>query len=152
MARELPLFDVLEGKKRRKPPRDDAPDPLEQQIQRSIVQLLDGFLRPEWYFTHIANGELRSPATAGKLRGLGVRPGAPDLVLVGRSPEHAGAHWMEVKRDAKAKLRPAQAAFQTRCQLLQIPHVVVWSLDMAIAAFRRWDCLRHYPSIGGTRG
>jgi hypothetical protein len=141
--RDAPLLALMEGHKFRRAPRPKALDPLEAKLQTLIVRdVVDPYLRPSWRFTHIASGELRSPATAGKLRGMGVRPGFPDLVFVGSSPRHTGAHWMEVKRNAKESLTDEQAAFERLCMELQLPHVVVWSLDMAVSALMSWDALK----------
>ena len=34
---------------------------------------------PRWRYTHLPFGELRAPATTGRLKAMGVKPGWPDF-------------------------------------------------------------------------
>lgn len=59
-----------------------APALTEAQLTAQVADLLDWALPAGSKFTHIASGGWRHPAVAGQLRAQGVRPGAPDFVIV----------------------------------------------------------------------
>jgi hypothetical protein len=54
----------------------------ENQIQQQLTRLLESYCRPDVTWFAVPNGEWRFPKTAARLKAQGVRPGAPDLVLV----------------------------------------------------------------------
>ena len=135
-----PLF-TWKDKKRPRPYRAPRlPKPKEASLQQAIVRgILDPYLKPSWRFTHIPNGELRDKATAGKLKGMGVRRGWPDLILLAPT---GIAHFLELKRSAGEVLSDDQLAFQRHCLTLGIPHRIAWNVDQAWDAFIDWNCLR----------
>lgn len=93
--------------------------PTEDQIQK---MLLDWIKRacPGAVVFAVPNGEHRNKRTAAKLKGLGVLPGAPDLVIA-----HNGViAFVEVKRP-KGRQSPQQKAFQERCAEQGLPYAVV---------------------------
>jgi hypothetical protein len=149
MTGDGPLFRYAERKRKpRKGYVERVEPPLEWKLQQTIVRdILDKFLKPSWRFTHPANGELRDKATAGKLKGMGVRAGVPDLCFW--SPTGLG-HFLELKRHRTEELEGPQLDFQQWCKEHGIPHRVAWDVDGALAAFAEWDCLR-YPIGGGRR-
>jgi hypothetical protein len=158
--RQLDLVDIAEGRKPRKPMKEELPSPEEREIQRAIVSVLDRFLRPTWRYTHfpaggerpavdrVKNGEkVRVSIAALQLRADGLKPGWPDLQLLAPT---GIMHFLEVKRSAKAAWQDEQLAFQAHCHKHGIPHRVAWDVDMAMAVFSEWDCLT--IKIGGRLG
>lgn len=55
---------------------------LEQQLQRSLVAHLHWCAKADTWFAHLANGGARTAIEGAIFKGLGVRPGAPDLLIV----------------------------------------------------------------------
>jgi hypothetical protein len=62
-----------------------APTASEFAAQCFLVALIRRTISPAWRFTHIASGEYREKATAGRLYAMGVERGWPDLLFVGPS-------------------------------------------------------------------
>lgn len=86
--------------------RDGRPVGLtEAQLARQVASYLDLVLPTGARWTHIASGGARDPAIAGKLKAEGVRPGAPDYVIVAPG---VGVIWIELKAP-DGRVRAAQA-------------------------------------------
>jgi hypothetical protein len=83
------------------------PSPLEKDIHMAVVSLLRASAKPGVVWFHIPNGEKRSPATAAKLKRMGVLPGVADLCIM--IPEE-GVHWLELKSGG-GRLSSQQQAF-----------------------------------------
>lgn len=90
---------------------------LERDAQAAIIAWRDVAARDAhpraaalaWLF-HPPNGEARAKATAGRLRGLGVVRGIPDLLLPARSADGAAVGWAcELKRPG-GRVAPEQRA------------------------------------------
>jgi hypothetical protein len=81
--------------KRRK--RSSADVPTEAAEQRMVCQWLNA--KRLRYF-HVPNGEKRNAITGANLRGLGVKPGVPDLIITTTPPGKFGiaAVALEMKR------------------------------------------------------
>ena len=95
------------------------PQPTEDQIQRELLGWLKAVCPNALVFA-VPNGEHRNKRTAAKLKGQGVLPGAPDLVVA-----HDGViAFIEVKRP-KGRQSPAQIEFQDRCAEQRLPYGVV---------------------------
>ena len=91
----------------------------EEQIQRQLLGWLKAVCPSAIVFA-VPNGEHRNKITAAKLKGQGVLPGAPDLVIA-----HDGViAFVEVKRP-KGRQSPAQIAFQDKCSEQRLPYGVV---------------------------
>lgn len=76
----------------------------EYRLQKAVVQHLTLRPTPNMYFCAIPNGGGRSSARTGAfLKAMGLRAGAPDIVLV----VEGHAHGLELKA-AKGRLSPAQ--------------------------------------------
>lgn len=77
-----------------------ATAPTEAQEQIRLIAWVDANMHicPQlrWLF-HPANGEYRHPATAGRLKAMGVRPGVPDIILPVNSKGYVGMA-IELKR------------------------------------------------------
>lgn len=109
----------------------------EEQVQRAIVQWLGWTQYPErggvlWFAVPNQRGT-RTRTEAAILKGLGVRPGVADLVII--APGEAGAEvmFLEVKAPGRGRLSHAQEEFRDACQHLDADHHVVTSLEEAIA-------------------
>ena len=85
----------------------------EQAIQRAVVQYL-GIMENlgELTFFHVPNGGGRSKAEAGIFKGLGVRAGVPDLVLLFPGGKCA---FIEIKAP-QGRLSAAQKAFRSTAE------------------------------------
>lgn len=101
-------------------------NPTEDQIQRACAQWLDvqmGFGRLR--YTAIPLGEYRAKATAARLKGLGCRAGAPDLVI---ALGNGTVLWAEVKAEG-GRLSPEQKGWRDWLTGHGHPHAVIRSLD-----------------------
>jgi hypothetical protein len=103
-----------------------------------VADLLGRWLSPGWRFTHIASGEFRSEATAGRLKRMGVIPGWPDFILL--SPG-ALAHFLELKRRGR-KLADDQEDFAEYAQAHGYPFEWTDNFDQALAILRRWGAIK----------
>ena len=74
--------------------RPAPPEPLEIAIHRAVVEHLQRRARPGVWFTHVPSGEPRGPGIGGKLKGMGTKPGVPDLMIVA----HGKPLFLELKR------------------------------------------------------
>lgn len=65
------------------------------------------------FWAHPANGELRHPVVAKRLKRMGVKPGIPDFLIFDKPPREAGCVGaaLELKALDGGKPRPAQADF-----------------------------------------
>jgi hypothetical protein len=119
----------------RKPRKAPAP---EFAIHCMVADALDKFLRRDWIYTHIANGELREKRTAARLKRMGVKPGWPDFILL---PPSGQAHFLELKRRGGA-LSAAQTDFALWAFDHEIPFACADSFDAALAQLKDWGALR----------
>lgn len=85
----------------------------------------------------IPNGGHRHPATAGKLKAEGVKPGVPDLFLAVSSPFNSGM-FIEMKRAKGGRLSPGQKEVHTALDREGYDVAVCLGADDAI------ETLRHY--------
>lgn len=124
------------------PPATRAPPPTEEAIHRAVVDLLARAARPGVAWTHMPSGEARGAGIGGKLKGMGVQAGWPDLLIViggrlhGLELKRGGdgarrGRLSEAQRDAHEKLRAAGAAV-----------VIAYGLDDAVAALETWGAVR----------
>jgi len=109
----------------------------EQEIQRAVFEHLAVRGAPDVFAFHPANGGWRSPIEAAILKGLGVRPGVPDVIAIKAGRTYAlelktpDRRVTEAQRAAHAALRAAGAAV-----------AVVYGLDAAIDQLERWKLVR----------
>lgn len=111
----------------------------EEILHRAVA----GFLRlalmgSECIWYHCPNGEIRSKATAGKLKAMGVRAGTPDLCFI-LPGGHAG--FIELKADGG--LSPAQRAFRDDCERIGAKWALCRSLDDVAATLNNWRVPLH---------
>jgi hypothetical protein len=101
----------------------------EQALQRQVAEYLAWALPDPWYFTavgHGGGGEMRGRI----LKGLGVKAGVPDLVILGPA-RFIG--WLEMKSPT-GRLSPPQVAFR----------------DMALVFGHRWELTRSLDEVRAT--
>ena len=70
-------------------------EPLEDEEQRTVARFLD-LLGFRW--CHVPNGGSRNKIEAAKLKGLGTKPGVPDLLVFDAPP---GGDWVGVAIELK---------------------------------------------------
>jgi hypothetical protein len=104
------------------------PAPSEAQIQRSIIDTLRmrGVMA-----VHVPNAGKRSVIAGRRLKGEGMRPGFPDLLVFGNSRDEIMV--MEVKA-AKGSLSDNQRECIAELERRGVPVAVVRSVEEAIAA------------------
>jgi hypothetical protein len=143
-ARQLSLF---KGKRQ----KGELPkSPLEFEIQCALADTLrKGGCVKGWIWTAFPAGEERpsfidsrgrrvSPS-GDRLKRQGLNPGFFDMLFISPTGIH---HWLELKRDEKAKLSEEQAAFSLAMIARGVPCEVAHSYDQAVVILRRWGALR----------
>lgn len=131
---QLALFDADQKRRRKRA----VPVP-ERATHIAVADMLAKLARPDWWWSTIPSGELRTKETGALLRRMGVRPGIPDLLFI--APD-GSTRWLELKRGRAGRLSPAQLEFQALCVARGIPHAVARSFTEAEAQLRAWGCLR----------
>jgi hypothetical protein len=108
----------------------------ETDLHKAIVAMMAVEALPGVVAFHPANGGKRGKAEAGRLKGMGVVPGIPDLVVVvaGR------CHGLEIKTD-KGRLSAAQKTMAARFQCAGCEYEIARSVAGARAILRRWGAL-----------
>lgn len=105
----------------------------EQAIQRAAVQYLRLMENlGELTFFHVPNGGRRSKVEAGIFKGLGVRAGVPDLVLLFPGGRTA---FIELKAEG-GRLSTSQRAFRNTVEYLGFPYAECRDLN-AVELFVR---------------
>lgn len=109
------------GKRAR--PRD-----LETPIHISIVEFLDYTLPAPLKAFHFANGEKRSKRDAGRLKAMGVKPGAADIIILGWMRTGVPTFiWFEVK-SGEGRLSKSQKGWRDWCISIGAPWYLVRSI------------------------
>ena len=83
------------------------PPPREFATQCALADTLKRWCNPDWWYTALPFGEYRTPATANRLKRMGVRGGLPDFVFLHKLGDTA---WLELKRGKLGRVSPDQAA------------------------------------------
>lgn len=109
----------------------------EESIQRAVVQLLTLTAKPDVAWTHVPNGEARHKGVAGKLKGMGVKPGWPDIMLI----RQGRCYGLELKT-TKGKLSPAQIAAHEALREAGCEVATAHGFDEAHRALLSWGLLR----------
>jgi hypothetical protein len=130
--RQLQMFE--QGKRPRRPK-----PVLERRTHIAIADMLWKLGKPEWWWSHIPSGELRSEATGALLKRMGLKPGMGDFLFIGPAGDH---RWLELKRQGSGRLSDAQLEFAGMCRSRGVPHAVVHSFREAEAQLREWNVLR----------
>jgi hypothetical protein len=109
----------------------------EQQIHRAVVQHLRQRGAPGLVFIHPANGGFRRPIEAAVFRGLGVRPGASDLLLWHEGKSYA----LELKAPG-GRPTVAQLEFLSDMENAGAFTCMTEGLDRALKVLESWGLLR----------
>lgn len=105
----------------------------EERLHITVAAYLNYALADHVFWCHAPNGGSRNKAEAAKLKGMGVKPGTPDILLV-----HDGlAHWIELKA-GKGRLSKAQEVTHVRLNNAGCPIALAWSLEEVERTLRRW--------------
>jgi hypothetical protein len=109
----------------------------ENDIQRSIVDYLNAVLFSTHRVFAIPNAARRGKSGRASNGVPGLRPGVPDLGIAGRGR----VYFIEVKRDAKAKLSDAQEEWLDWCVCTGTPAARVESIDQVRTALSQWGII-----------
>jgi hypothetical protein len=111
--------------------------PSEHQLHVSLVQHLMWRGVEDAWWCHIPNGSFRTKAEAGLLKAMGVRAGAPDLLLIHR----ARPYGLELKRH-NGRLSPDQIACHAAMRAAGATVSTAFGLDAALDQLTEWGLLR----------
>jgi hypothetical protein len=103
-----------------------------------VADMLERWCSRGWLYTHFPSGELRSKATAGRLKRMGMKAGWPDFLLL--SPD-VRLHCLELKRRG-GTLNDAQQNFCDWCAEHGAAYRIAFSFDEAMACLKNWGALR----------
>jgi hypothetical protein len=119
-----------------------APVPLEEQIQKAVVELFQWRRRAGVIFFHVPNGGYRFKYTAALLKALGVLPGVADLQFIwSDAPGVSRILFLELKRPG-GRQSPAQRQFQLDCGVVYAEYQLADSVDKAIEILESYGLLR----------
>lgn len=111
----------------------------EQDLQRACVQLLQIYeSMGKLAFAHVPNGGRRGKTEAAIMKGLGVRAGFPDFIIVWSSPlgePYSG--FIELKSET-GTLSPAQKQWRDTLQHHNHLWAEVRSVDNLTKTFEKW--------------
>lgn len=109
----------------------------EQQIQKAVVAHLKARGVPGLFWFHPPNGGARTAIEAAIFKGLGVKAGVPDLVLL-----HEGRFYgLELKRE-DGNPTVAQVACMEAINASGGFACIAHGLDRALAVLEQWKLLR----------
>ncbi len=117
----------------------------EQALQRAVVEHLRLRGVKGLVFFHVPNGGARRRIEAGILKGMGVRAGVSDLILV-----HAGKIFAMEFKAPGGRATEAQMAFLSDIDAAGAFTAMPEGLDAALATLEAWGLLR--PAVTSMRG
>jgi hypothetical protein len=126
-VRQMSLF---KGKRQR---GCAAPAPLEFASHCVVADLLKRWCSSQWRYTHLPMGEKRAPATAMRLKRMGVKPGWPDFQFAG--PQHQ-MFFLELKRKGSGRISEEQADVLAHLIACGFGVLVTDSVDDAVATLK----------------
>lgn len=109
----------------------------EQDIQRAVFQHLAARSMPGVFAFHCPNGGKRSKIEASIFKGLGVRSGVPDVIVLYRSQIFG----LELKASS-GRLTPIQRQTLNEMEVAGARTAVAKSLDEALVTLEFWGVLR----------
>jgi hypothetical protein len=110
---------------------------VEQQIQKSVFEHFAVRGAPGAIAWHTPNGGARSPIEAKILKGIGTRPGIPDVLAL-----HEGRLFaLELKADG-GRVSSAQAETMQAMERAGATVAHAQGLDAALAQLEQWGLLR----------
>jgi len=113
----------------------------EQDIHRAVVLHLNARAEPRVFFWHTPNGGKRSMIEAKIFKGLGVRAGVPDLVILKGGSLYA----LELKASG-GRLSPSQRLTLAAMDECGATVATASSLDEALITLECWGILRRNNS------
>lgn len=111
----------------------------EDAIQRSVVRHYERFRLPNTYLASVPNESPRSKAYLGRLIGMGLRPGFPDLICFG--PRRGLIRFLELKAD-DGTLTENQCEMHERLESLGLEVATAWGADAPIILLEEWRIVR----------
>jgi hypothetical protein len=109
----------------------------EQDLQRAVFAHIAARAVPGVFAFHVPNGGARRPIEAAILKGLGVRAGTPDVILI-----HQGrAYGLELKAEG-GRASPKQRETIAAMEAAGASCCVAEGLDRALAVLQQWGLLR----------
>jgi len=116
------------------------PRAKEYELHCMVADTLRRWCSPEWMFTHNPAGEKRDPATAMRLKRMGVMPGWPDLQCFGPL---AQVVFIELKRPGGGRrLSEDQERLSQHLMLCGHAYYCVDDYDTALAILNRHGIVR----------
>jgi hypothetical protein len=110
----------------------------EADVQRAVCQHLAARPVPGVIWFAVPNGGARLPVEAAIFKGLGVKAGVSDLILLHAAKFHA----LELKAHAKSKVSRAQKQFIADVQAQGGKAEIAFGLDHALHVLENWKLLR----------
>lgn len=110
----------------------------EHKLQCEVIAYWAMYGRPDLKCFAVANGELRHPTVAMRLKAEGVRPGVADLCVL---LDGGRTGWMELKAP-RGSLSDEQKGFAASVQRLGHHWACIRSVQDAAYAFSQWGALR----------
>ena len=109
-------------------------EPTEKQLSKAFykrVKILQAYnqLSQDILVIHIPNEQIGGKGWTLELLRMGMVSGTPDYLILIKGGR---CGFLEFKRNAKAKMSTNQKVFKSQCDILGIPHFVVWDIDQAI--------------------
>jgi hypothetical protein len=130
-ARQLHLFKSKRQRGVRPPP------PREFSLHVAFADALRVGIDKHWRYSHIASGEYRTDATAGRLRRMGVTRGMPDFIFFGPR----GFAFIELKRPG-GRMSPEQVDMMSRLAAAGASVLCTDNLGDALAFLRDLGAVR----------
>lgn len=110
----------------------------EDLVQRAVVQHLRLRSRPGVTWFAVPNGGARSPVEASVMKGLGVRAGVPDLIIIREGRTFA----LELKREKGGRTSEAQLGMIKEFQAAGVTCAVSAGIDQAVSQLKEWGVIR----------
>jgi hypothetical protein len=116
----------------------------EQDLQRAILQHLEMRAVRGCFWFHVGNGGWRSPIEARIFKGLGVKAGVPDLIII-----HGGrCYGLELKAD-RGRVTPAQRVAHALMEEAGATVGIAAGIDAAVEQLEAWGLLRGRSAKSG---
>ena len=119
--------------------RTAMPTAAEFAVHCMVADMLRRLAARDWQWSHLPFGEYRPPATAARLKRMGVMPGWPDFLLLSPGGQ---PHFLELKREREGRLNDAQEGFAAWCGAHGVAYAVCNRFDAAIHQLTAWGALR----------
>jgi hypothetical protein len=114
----------------------------ESQLQRAVLAHLEVRAAPYTFWFHVPNGGARTATEGAILKGLGVRAGVPDLIIV-----HGGRFYGLELKTPSGQVSPAQEQTLASLRSAGALTAVAVGLDDALRVLEGWGLLRPSRSL-----